>query len=78
MTGPENSDAKAELASRSVRRITQRSRMDRMLAGLAHCGEGTTIGISVGCGFGSGATPSIRFPRHEVLESFHERKREDA
>ena len=76
--GPANSPARAELASRSVRGKAQRQRMDRMLAGLSRHGEKTTIGVSVGCGFGSGANPSIRFPRHDVLESFHGRKREYA
>lgn len=40
-----------------------------MLAGLARLGEGTTIGVSVGHRFGSGSKTSIRFPRHDILES---------
>lgn len=76
--GPENSAAKAELASRNVRRMARRPRMDRMLAGFAHRGEETTIGGSVGCGFGSGVNPSIHSPRHAVLEISHGRKREGA
>ena len=33
--------------------------------------ERIAIGDSVGCGFGSGVNPSIRFPRPYVLESVH-------
>lgn len=53
-TRPVNSVAKTELVTRSVRRTAQRQRMDRMLAGLSRHGEGTTIGSSVGRGFGRG------------------------
>ena len=52
--GPVNSVASTELVTRSVRKTVQRQRMDRMLAGVSRHGEGTTIGRSVGRGFGRG------------------------
>ena len=64
--------------NRGVGRKGQRQRMNRMLAGLAHFGGGISIGVSVRHRFDRGTNISIRFPRHNVLESSHGRKREGA